>query len=411
MEKPSKDPQFFTGHLWIMATGSWQVRFAVQGAQGEGVLSIPLPAAPTATRKMSSGLGILLGVLGLLLVAGMVGIVGAAVSKARLIAGSPTSTSDRLRGRIAMVGAAIILVGIVLFGNHWWKAEAASYSGNIYKPLEMTATLNQDSLLDLKLHDPGWLPQRSLDDLIPDHNHLMHLYMVRWPEMDVVFHLHPEPNGSGHFQLPLPSMPAGDYHLYADVVHANGFPETLVSTLVLQDVHARTLAGDDAVGVAKPIDQSNDWQASPEQRFKLPDGYTMIWKKPAKLTPKTPESFQFELVDPQGKAPQDMTLYMGMLGHAAFLKSDGSVFAHIHPDGTMAMAAYMMANPQSKMSSSTMNMSDMPGMNIDSSSLPNRVGFPYGFPSAGKYRIFVQMKHGSTVETGIFDADVAPSGS
>jgi hypothetical protein len=32
------------------------------------------------------------------------------------------------------------------------------------------------------------------------------------------------------------------------------------------------------------------------------------------------------------------------------------------------------------------------------------VGFPYGFPSAGKYRIFVQMKHGETVETGVFDA-------
>jgi hypothetical protein len=34
------------------------------------------------------------------------------------------------------------------------------------------------------------------------------------------------------------------------------------------------------------------------------------------------------------------------------------------------------------------------------------VEFPYGFPSAGRYRIFIQMKHGSTVETGVFDAEV-----
>jgi len=34
------------------------------------------------------------------------------------------------------------------------------------------------------------------------------------------------------------------------------------------------------------------------------------------------------------------------------------------------------------------------------------VEFPYGFPSAGRYRIFIQMKHGNTVETGAFDADV-----
>jgi hypothetical protein len=34
------------------------------------------------------------------------------------------------------------------------------------------------------------------------------------------------------------------------------------------------------------------------------------------------------------------------------------------------------------------------------------VEFPYGFPSPGRYRIFVQMKHGAIVETGAFDAMV-----
>jgi hypothetical protein len=48
----------------------------------------------------------------------------------------------------------------------------------------------------------------------------------------------------------------------------------------------------------------------------------------------------------------------------------------------------------------------MPGMDMTGGSLPNTVGFPYGFPSPGKYRIFVQMKHGETIETGVFDADV-----
>ena len=53
-----------------------------------------------------------------------------------------------------------------------------------------------------------------------------------------------------------------------------------------------------------------------------------------------------------------------------------------------------------------MAMSNMPGMVMNEGALPNTVGFPYGFPSPGKYRIFVQMKHGGTVETGVFDADV-----
>ena len=95
-----------------------------------------------------------------------------------------------------------------------------------------------------------------------------------------------------------------------------------------------------------------------------------------------------------------MALYMGMLGHAAFVKTDGTVFAHIHPAGTVAMAALMMANPQASMSGTASSTT------MNNGALPNIVGFPYGFPSAGQYRIFVQMKHGNTVETGVFDAEV-----
>jgi hypothetical protein len=34
------------------------------------------------------------------------------------------------------------------------------------------------------------------------------------------------------------------------------------------------------------------------------------------------------------------------------------------------------------------------------------VGFPYGFPKAGNYRIFVQVKRAGRVEMGVFDARV-----
>jgi hypothetical protein len=36
--------------------------------------------------------------------------------------------------------------------------------------------------------------------------------------------------------------------------------------------------------------------------------------------------------------------------------------------------------------------------------LAPRVSFPYGFPRADEYRIFVQIKRGGRVETGVFDA-------
>jgi hypothetical protein len=85
-----------------------------------------------------------------------------------------------------------------------------------------------------------------------------------------------------------------------------------------------------------------------------------------------------------------MELYMGMQAHAAVFKDDGSVFAHIHPDGTIPMAAY----------SGNMSGMEMPA------GAASEVAFPFGFPSAGKYRVFVQMKHGGVVETGAFDLQV-----
>lgn len=419
MERSSKDEQFFTGNLWIMAPGSWQIHFAASGNQGHGTLSIPLPAAAMATRKMQPALGVLLGALGTLLVLGMVGIVGAATLEAKLAQGSAVPDVNRRRGYVSMSVTLALLTVCVILGNKWWTSEAAGYARNIYKPLQMIPVLENDNVLNLKLSDPGWLQQRQLDDFIPDHNHLMHMYMIRWPNMDVVYHLHPEPVAVGEFQVVLPSIPAGTYHLYADVVHSSGFPETLVAVLSFPQISGRPLAGDDAKGIAEPLDATAS-TAQPaygagsvgaaaagtrEQRFSLPDGYTMVWDMPA-LMAKRPESFRSELLDPNGKPPGDMTLYMGMLGHAAFVKTDGTVFAHIHPTGTVAMAAFMMANPQAEMGGGATGMTKMPGMDMSNSTIPNAVSFPYGFPTSGQYRIFVQMKHGNAVETGVFDADV-----
>lgn len=94
-----------------------------------------------------------------------------------------------------------------------------------------------------------------------------------------------------------------------------------------------------------------------------------------------------------------MELYMGMPGHAAFVKTDGTVFAHVHPSGSVAMPALALANP----SQSPHAM--MPGMSM--SMLPADVSFPWGFPKPGEYRILVQMKRAGQVVTGIFNASVS----
>ena len=128
-------------------------------------------------------------------------------------------------------------------------------------------------------------------------------------------------------------------------------------------------------------------------RYTLPDGYTMQWDRPEAIDAGKAYTFRFSLLDPGGKPAADMQPYLGMAGHAAFVKTDGSVFAHTHPEGSAAMADMMLAGESSGLAP----MAASAGVN------PN-VSFPYGFPTPGRYRIFIQMKHDSTVETGVFDA-------
>ena len=100
----------------------------------------------------------------------------------------------------------------------------------------MKASVESGNRLVLQLDDPGWLNRRT-DDLLPDHNHLMHLYVIHLPGMDRVWHLHPERGANDVFRQALPSMAAGRYALYGDIVHANGIGETVTAQIDLPEIH------------------------------------------------------------------------------------------------------------------------------------------------------------------------------
>lgn len=408
MVRSTGDPAFFTGNLWMMAPGSWEVRFEVSGASGDQVVSVPVPAVALSTLKMQRGLGITLGVLGLFLIISMAGIVAAAVREARLQPGAIPSPERRRRAAFA-TGGSLVLMGLMVWGGaKWWNVEAASYSAGIYRPLGVVPVL-MGNQLDLKV--TAYEPTADLrkrrwrlnDDFLPDHGHLMHLYAIRQPEMDAVFHLHPVLASAGDFRVALPAgMPPGKYRLYGDVVHANGFPETLVASITVPDgMPGAALSTDDAEGSPQPLSRGMLGTS-----YKLPDGYAMVWDRPETLTANTAYAFRFRLLDTAGKPAGDMQPYLGMAGHAAFVKTDGTVFAHTHPQGSAAMAAVMLANGDGSNgpANGSMNMSE--NMPMHAEPISNTVEFPYGFPSPGRYRIFVQMKHGATVETGAFDVKV-----
>jgi len=163
------------------------------------------------------------------------------------------------------------------------------------------------------------------------------------------------------------------------------------------------LGPDDAAATGTPVTQSDaERTVSP-----LSGGFRMIWaKESAPLKATRAYLFRFRVEDAGAKPAQHLELYMGMPGHAEFVRHNFQVFAHVHPSGSAPMAALSMA--QSQVNGA--NVSDTQGMAgmraMHSSGLPPEVSFPYGFPQPGKYRIFVQVKRAGKVETGIFDARV-----
>jgi hypothetical protein len=389
-----EDPQFYTGALWLMATGSWQVRVDVDGTAGPGRISVPVPALATRVAGMQKAMAAILVPLALVLCFGLVSIAGAAVRDAMLDPGKQPDPARVRRARIVMLVTSLLVAVGLWLGNSWWNSEAGFYSRIIFKPLQLKAAVEDGSRLVLQLDDPGWLNRRT-DDLLPDHNHLMHLYVIHVPEMDLVWHLHPERGTDARFEQRLPAMPAGRYALYGDVVHANGLAETATGEIELPLTAGSPLIGDDAAGTGPPVTSADPARTSSP----LARGYRMVWERgEGKLRARQPYEFRFRLVDGQGKPAAGVELYMGMLGHAAFVSADRTVFAHVHPSGSVPMPAIELAQTENPHA----------GHMTMQSGLPAEASFPYGFPKPGAYRIFVQMKRAGEIVTGVFDAEVEP---
>jgi hypothetical protein len=396
-KRSKDDPQLFTGSLWIMVRGSWKVQVQASGAKGTAQLEVPLPAVSTSSQPMHAGLGILLAFLGLALAAGLIGIIFAATREAALNSGEGPAPAQNRRGRIGLGVAAVIVVAAFVLGNQWWGHEASANDRLNYKVPNMKPSLEGGSLLRLHLENPNASeptrfrseqPDRiRLDDLIPDHGHLMHLFIVRMPEMKAFWHLHPDQAQAGDFTVNLPIMPEGQYKLYADIVHHTGFPETQVATVNLPAVTGKALSGDDS--------GASDLAAT-DKVAQLSGGYRMVWESDGRLfKANQPYWFRFRVEDKDGKPATDLEPYMGMAGHAVFMSADGNVFAHVHPAGSVSMAAVGLAegrNPKAAME------------NMEHNAPAAEVSFPCGFPQPGEYRIFVQVKRAGKVETGEFVA-------
>lgn len=398
------DPHLFTSSVWLMEYGSLRVLLRVSGNHGDAELSVPVASFARQSLPMPRWLGAVLLTLTAGLALGAISIVGAAARDASLAPGATADERSRYRGREAMAVAALIVAAIFYLGFAWWDADALDHARQLFKAPPVAVTLEEGSRLRLTATNPAWVKHRVMDKLLPDHGHLMHLFLIRTPGVDRFWHLHPVRTDDGSFEVNLPPLDAGRYQVFADVVDESGFPWTLVGTIDLPQIKGAVLSPDDSGGSFAPLAESGSGSATAVLR----DGTRVVWQH-GPLEKNVPVKLHFSVQDVDGAPVRDMEPYMGMAAHLEIVRSDLSVFAHIHPSGSAPMAAVMLANGETGAGGAPppngMNMPNDSSMDMPAKVEPE-LSMPYGFPKSGVYRIFVQFKRGNKIETAAFEAQV-----
>ena len=411
----SGEPDLYAAELWLMTTGSYSVHVDVSGTQGAGTAFVPVLAVAEQRLDMHPAMEAgLLGVAGLLFV-GALTVFGAAVRESVLPPGIAPDATRRRRALVSMVVGGLVL-GLVCWGGWaWWGSVDARYVSRLYKPLNTWSAVSADepAVLTLTIDDPAW-GDESRARLIADHGKLMHMFLVKDDDLSAFAHIHPTPADSKSFVTPLPPLPSGDYRIYADIVHESGFAQTLVDTVEVQTRLAANIeeVSDPEPGTALGRDPDDSWAEllpvteSQSAVYELDGGRTVIWEREGESVSDQEATLRFSVANSDG-TPAQLEPYMGMLSHVAVSRNDGSVFVHLHPSGSINMAAQMRFEREEGDGTEPMKAR----MALADAGQPgNVVAFPFVFPRPGPYRIFVQVKVDGTVETAVFDVDVHERG-
>ncbi len=396
------EPGLYSGALWLMSEGAYSIEISVEGEAGTGRTSVPVASLPTRVLPMGRGLFLLVLAFAVFLVAGGLAIVYAAASQSTLPPGEKPGTAHRRAATIATVLAGAVFL-LLLFGESAWSSRLRrSSERQVFRPYRTTARIRTEGaarVLRLSIDDPAWGGERWRP-LVADHGKLVHLFAMREPALDAFAHLHPAPVSERAFEAPFPGLPAGAYSLFADVTDETGLSQTLVARAEVPAPAAATMAP-----LESAADPDDSWRISgplppvvgAPGMSDLGGGLSMAWASAAQPVLAGREVTLRFLVRDSGGRPAPLEPYMGMMAHAAVMRDDGSVFVHLHPMGTVSMASLdRLSGPAPATipeSHPAMHPSEPAG----------EVSFPYAFPKSGPYRLWVQVRSGGEVRTGVFD--------
>jgi hypothetical protein len=194
---------------------------------------------------------------------------------------------------------------------------------------------------------------RAVTDFDELHERRMHLIVVRRDGTEFR-HLHPEMDAEGSWRMPIEFAQPGVYRAFADF-SAGGEQQTLASDVFVSggEFEARPFPP------AQPLDSADGYEV------RLAAGEP-IAGKPTSLTFAVREG---------GHAVHDLAPYLGAKGHLVALREGDLAFLHVHPEEEDEVDA-------------------------------NEIVFEATFPTAGRYRLYLQFKHEGAVRTVEFTVEV-----
>ncbi|HEX2097333.1 MAG TPA: DUF4396 domain-containing protein [Solirubrobacterales bacterium] len=205
-----------------------------------------------------------------------------------------------------------------------------------------------------------------LRDFEVEHAKRMHLIVVR-EDLTGFQHLHPEMDASGRWSTPIEIAEAGEYRAFAEFRRAG---------------ESSTLAADFRV--------PGEWQRQPlppaAQRANAGGGYTVALAGGAS-TAGEPSRLSFA-VERDG-TPVEVEPYLGADGHLVALREGDLAYLHTHPTGG--------GDEHGGHSHGGAAADEPAGATID---------FVTEYPSAGRYRLFLQFRHDGEVHTAAFTQEV-----
>lgn len=404
------EPGLFSGELWLMARGAYGVEVAVSGGGGKpgGTLVVPVNSVATTQKPLPRWLGGVLGGLGLLLAAGVIGVAAAAWRESMAPPGR--HVSGRWLPAVAGAGIGLLLVTLgVVGGARWWRAEERRHQQRVlFHPSSLTARAEAGpggaGRLEVRIHDPRWAQPPY--ELLPDHGKLMHLFLVGEGPRPALVHLHPVRRPDGHFESGLPSMPAGTYRVYADVTHEMGLVQTLTNRVEIP-------AG--WTGAGEASDEADSWLLEPASPsggvMELGDGHRLTLEVSGARS-GAEAALRCVVTDRDGR-PARLEPYLRMPGHAVITRADGRVFSHVHPAGNLSMAAarkFAEKSGEDQARAMDVVCGDLEALRPEAAAAVlgrGVVQFPFVFPEPGEYQVWIQVRLGGWVRTAFFPVAVA----